>query len=112
MFLISRRNPFTGLHYRIKKTEVMPENMDILFNKNVHDNDKFPFIIDPYVCGYCGVGFISRNKLFFHLGYMGINISCAEIMSKRERASRIARKKLHMKAYEDISSMMKKVKLV
>jgi hypothetical protein len=46
-----------------------------MFNREVHNNNIIPQIINPHICGYCFVSFDSRNKLFYHLGYNNINTS-------------------------------------
>ena len=73
---LHRRNPFNGKYYRVN---IYDENKYMTyspytFDKNAHDNSITPMIIDPYVCGYCDTRFCSRNKLFHHLAYIGINI--------------------------------------
>lgn len=73
---LHRRNPFNGKYYRINihnENKYMTYSPNT-FNKAVHDNSITPMIVDPYVCAYCDTRFSSRNKLFYHLGYMGINI--------------------------------------
>jgi hypothetical protein len=65
---------------------------DYTFNKAVHNNDHYPLIVDPYICGYCETCFESRNKLFYHLGFMGINIQTSTKfeMKKKQYKRRIS----------------------
>ena len=82
------RNPHNGKYYRVN-TESIKHFNEYTFNKTVHNNDSYPMIVDPYVCGYCDTCFQSRNKLFYHLGFMGINI---ETDTKYQGESRVKRK--------------------
>lgn len=70
MYLI-KTNPWNHKDYFY---DIHLENINSdMFNKNLHDNDTLPQVIDPYVCGYCNTRFCSRNKLFYHLAFMGID---------------------------------------
>ena len=72
MFLI-KTNIWNGKTYQYDE-----DKYDIftdMFDEKLHNNDITPLIINPYVCGYCQTIFSSRTKLFYHLGYMGININ-------------------------------------
>ena len=68
-----RKNSHSGKHYRVNVDSVKNIN-EYTFNTKIHNNDCYPMIINPFVCGYCDTCFESRNKLFHHLGYMGIDI--------------------------------------
>jgi hypothetical protein len=45
-----------------------------MFDESLHKNEHNALIVDPYVCSYCQTSFDSRNKLFYHLGFMGIDV--------------------------------------
>lgn len=64
-------NSFNGRYYcyDADKYDVGCE----MFDWNLHDNAKTPQIENQLLCGYCGVQFVSRNRLFYHLGFMNIN---------------------------------------
>lgn len=70
MYLL-KKNPWNHKDYiyDINKDNI---NSD-MFNQNLHDNNALPQVIDPYVCGYCNTRFCSRNRLFYHLAFMGID---------------------------------------
>lgn len=85
MYLI-RKNPFTGKHYRYDT-----DDHDIfteMFNDDMHDNREIPDMSSRYTCGYCQVMFESRNQLFHHLGYMGIDIRKCNCMNMCDCAKR------------------------
>lgn len=47
-----------------------------MFDETLHDNLETPIVSDKTssVCSYCGTDFKKRNRLFYHLGFMNINI--------------------------------------
>jgi siroheme synthase (precorrin-2 oxidase/ferrochelatase) len=70
MYLI-KTNPWNHKDYIY---DINQENINSdMFNQNLHDNNALPQVIDPYVCGYCNTRFCSRNRLFYHLAFMGID---------------------------------------
>lgn len=84
-----RKNPFTQKHYRYDT-----DDFDIfteMFNDEIHDNTEVPVMSCRYTCGYCDVLFESRNQLFHHLGYMGIDIRKCGCNQTCDCASRIKR---------------------
>lgn len=78
MYLI-KTNPWNHKDY-IYDIHLEKINSD-MFNQNLHDNNALPQVIDPYVCGYCNTRFCSRNKLFYHLAFMGIDTRDSNIES-------------------------------
>lgn len=69
---VYRYNQYTGKHYKY--------NIDLvdtghpMFDDSLHNNDITPDVVDSYTCAYCNTCFESRSKLFYHLGFMNINI--------------------------------------
>lgn len=98
-FIVSKRNPFTLKHYRL--------SLDDFDEPIIHDNDVIPQIIDPYVCGYCQKHFTSRNKLFNHLGFMGIDIWSEAKVYYNDK------KKINKKRYgkQTLDQIFKKIKI-
>lgn len=47
-----------------------------MFNETLHSHNdsNVPLTCTPYECGYCNTFFASRNSLFYHLGFMDIDI--------------------------------------
>lgn len=81
MYLI-KTNPWNHKDYIYDITQ---ENINSdMFNANLHDNNAFPQVVDPYVCGYCNTRFCSRNRLFYHLAFMGIDTRDSNIEEKPE----------------------------
>lgn len=78
MYLL-KKNPWNHKDY-IYDIHLEQINSD-MFNQNLHDNNALPQVIDPYVCGYCNTRFCSRNKLFYHLAFMGIDTRDSNIES-------------------------------
>lgn len=111
-----RKNPFTHKHYRYDT-----DDFDIfteMFNDEIHDNTEVPETSCRYTCGYCNVLFDSRNQLFHHLGYMGIDIrkcGCDQmcdcsVLARRQRKRVIFRKRKHTKM-ESLAVTLKHMKL-
>lgn len=46
---------------------------DNAFNESIHDNAIVPLIYHPMICGYCHTMYPSRNQLFNHLGFLGVD---------------------------------------
>lgn len=44
-----------------------------MFDWTLHNNDDTPMIKERNACAYCNTLFLSRNRLFYHLGFMNIN---------------------------------------
>ena len=78
MYLL-KKNPWNHKDY-IYDIHLEKINSD-MFNQNLHDNIALPQVIDPYVCGYCNTRFCSRNRLFYHLAFMGIDTRDSNIES-------------------------------
>lgn len=72
--IISSYNTFTQKYYEYDTDEV--DESSPMFNKDLHNNDIVVQWNYPHktTCAYCNTMFQSRNKLFNHLGYMGIDI--------------------------------------
>ena len=84
MFLHSKKNVFTNKHYRIHLDDIEDIGSN-QYNTNIHNNEIIPQIINPHICGYCQTLFSSRNKLFYHLGFMGIDIKKSSYDCDRKR---------------------------
>lgn len=70
---IHKYNQYTQKHYRYALEDV--DLTSPMFDERIHDNNIE--VIAPTscnVCMYCDCVFESRNKLFYHLGYMNIDI--------------------------------------
>jgi len=81
MFVYSYNN-YNGKLYKYKLDEI--DLFPPMFNIEIHDNDLIPasydktsanYKFEKYKCMYCHTYFASRNKLFYHLGFMNININ-------------------------------------
>lgn len=72
--IISSYNKFTKKYYEYDTEDV--DESGPMFNKELHNNDITVQWNYPHktTCAYCNTCFESRNKLFNHLGYMGIDI--------------------------------------
>lgn len=78
---IYKFNKYTGKYYKYSISEY---NMySDMFNEFLHNNDVDPDIVDHHTCGYCKTSFNSRNQLFYHLGFMNIDIGKKRIRKKR-----------------------------
>lgn len=91
MYLI-KKNPwnFKEYIYDINLEDIQFDR----FNQNLHDNNTLPQVIDPYVCGYCNTRFCSRNRLFYHLAFMGIDTRDSNIIEeKKEIKDRVVKKR-------------------
>lgn len=71
MFLF-KFNPFTQQYYKYDTDDV--DIMNAMFDEQLHDNNITPVMYKKNICAYCHTCFSSRNSLFKHLGYMGIDI--------------------------------------
>ena len=52
-----------------------------MFDWSKHDTNLTP-VMKHTVCGYCGTEFISRSRLFYHLGFMNIDICKPMVLYK------------------------------
>jgi hypothetical protein len=88
-------NPWNNKLYKYDSDEY--DLFSPMFDHNLHINEKIPQIINPYVCGYCGTSFDSRNRLFYHLGYNGIDIKDQDHEEEhyKQRRKRNKRKKYY-----------------
>lgn len=117
MYLI-KTNPWNHKDYIY---DINQDNINSdMFNQNLHDNNALPQVIDPYVCGYCNTRFCSRNKLFYHLAFMGIDTRDSNIEEKPEIKDQVVKnRKRHQKfmkwtkkrAEKDIIRETKRTKL-
>ena len=65
-------NDYTKTYYRYDHDE---HDMDTVeFDVTLHDNNLEVVPTCKTRCVYCGTEFTSRNKLFYHLGFMNIDI--------------------------------------
>lgn len=69
---VFRKNPFIQKHFRYDTDDV--DIFTPMFDESLHDNETLPDQSCKYTCGYCQTLFQSRNQLFHHLGFMGIDI--------------------------------------
>lgn len=67
-------NDHTNRYYYYKYDEFSSYVKTPLLDDKLHDNTKDPVTLLSNVCCYCGCNFVSRNKLFNHLGFMNIDI--------------------------------------
>lgn len=70
---ILKYNKYTHRYYSYNT-----EDIDLsapMFDEKLHNNDiDFERPFHRNMCQYCGTKFNSRNELFYHLGFMNINI--------------------------------------
>lgn len=71
--LMYKYNFFTRKYYMYDTDD--HDILSEMFDDALHDNDIDPHVSNKLTCGYCGTRFLSRNRLFHHLGYMNIDIS-------------------------------------
>ena len=73
--LIYRFNQYTNKYYSYDMS--CHDVNDPMFDETLHNIDVTPIIDDekPSICAYCGTDFKKRNKLFYHLGFMNINVN-------------------------------------
>ena len=69
--MITVQNVWNGKRYSFNESEM---NDTPMWNKRIHDNSITPDISHPLKCGYCNVKFMCRCDLFYHLGFMNIDI--------------------------------------
>lgn len=70
---IYKYNNFTKKYYKYKINKNININ-DPMFDNNLHNNNINPIIYHKTTCAYCNTCFASRNKLYYHLAFMDINI--------------------------------------
>lgn len=70
---IYRFNFFNGRYYCYDSNKHDIVN-DPLFDFELHDNSITPNMSDRLTCGYCNTRFMTRTQLFYHLGFMNIDI--------------------------------------
>jgi hypothetical protein len=88
---IYKFNKYTGKYYKYSISEY--NTYADMFNEFLHNNDIEPGFIDNHTCGYCKTSFNSRNQLFYHLGFMNIDISKKYKARYKKRKYRIVKKK-------------------
>ena len=49
--------------------------MDPMGEDLIHDNNVIPIVVNKLQCAYCGLWFLTRNRLFRHLRENGIEIT-------------------------------------
>jgi hypothetical protein len=69
---ICKTNVWNGKSYTYDSDEY--DMFTPMFDEQLHNNDHIAQIVNPYVCGYCQTSFESRSRLFYHLGFMGIDV--------------------------------------
>lgn len=68
---IFRQNNYNKKVYNYYKCEI---DNSIKWDQNVHTNYAIQYPdYSPLECGYCGFFFESKNRLFYHLGFMNID---------------------------------------
>jgi hypothetical protein len=65
-------NAFTRSYYMYDSDE--HDICSEMFDESLHDNESEPPFVGRLTCGYCQTRFLTRNRLFHHLGYMNIDI--------------------------------------
>lgn len=71
MYLI-KYNPFSKKYYKYDTDEY--DIFSPMFDAALHNNEMTPMCLSKTTCMYCNTEFASRNKLFYHLGFMGIDV--------------------------------------
>lgn len=89
-------NKYNGVTYKYDLDEYDMMN-DPMFDASIHDNtiEIMPSEReeDRYTCAYCKTQFESRNKLFYHLGFMNIDIRPQQIdMTNETKPKRVKRR--------------------
>ena len=69
---VFKYNEYTKKYYKYDADEV--DLCDPMFDHDLHNNRLTPMTMHPKICMYCNKVFSSRNQLFYHLGYMNIDI--------------------------------------
>jgi len=114
MFLF-KFNPFTEEYYKYDTDDV--DVLDQMFDEKLHDNNITPVIYTKTTCAYCHTCFSSRNLLFKHLGYMGIDIRKPGHVPKNQYDDRLGDEyypvdwKRKKRKHADISRIMKKLRI-
>lgn len=68
---VYRYNPFLKKYFRYDVGEY--DAHEGKFDERLHINEHDPMELPRQQCSYCGYNFDSRNKLFHHLAFMGID---------------------------------------
>lgn len=68
---VYKYNPFNKKYYKYCADEY--DAHESKFDEKLHVNECDPMEMPRTQCAYCGCMFDSRNKLFNHLGFMGID---------------------------------------
>lgn len=68
---IYKYNPFTAKYYTYPLD--IYNSTSNFFDETLHNNNLDPPFLPTLQCAYCGYIFPSRNRLFHHLNFMGIN---------------------------------------
>lgn len=68
---VYKYNNFKGRYYKYLADEFNASSP--MFDESLHVNDVEPDIKYDNICSYCNCYFPSRNKLFHHLNFMGID---------------------------------------
>jgi hypothetical protein len=71
--MIEVHNEWNGKYYSYPYDLI---NNDPKWNRYVHNNNYTPNMSNPLKCGYCNTSFLTRYDLFYHLGFMNIDIRC------------------------------------
>ena len=77
-------NQYTGKYYTYDSDYFDIFNQ--MFDEELHKEPSCNMenMYDKLVCTYCGTRFESRNKLFYHLGYNGIDIRKVDEVSQEQ----------------------------
>ena len=126
---VYKYNIYTKKYYKYDMDD--HDILGIDFDETLHKNECIPYLVDKLTCGYCNTVFPSRNKLFYHLGFMNIDITHPNTMSiddddddytntlgeygfTKRKNSRFRYKKKYtqkFKTYKDIIYIMKSLKI-
>jgi hypothetical protein len=78
---VYKYNKYTKKYYKYQLDEY--DAHEPKFNENIHVNHVDPYDLPRQQCAYCGYVFDSRNKLFNHLGFLGIDIRKKSKLAQR-----------------------------
>lgn len=79
--IVQKYNEYTKAHY---KYDLNPSDFHTpMFDEDLHRGLQSCDMLDKTICAYCHTEFESRNKLFYHLGFMNIDIRRQQQNKKR-----------------------------
>jgi hypothetical protein len=78
--------------------------MDPMGEDLIHDNNVKPNIVNKLQCAYCGLWFLTRNRLFKHLRENGIETGAKRHVQRRVNG--ITKRKKRMMLDRDMVALM------